>query len=106
VLYVARHTRPVEDNQPRGFFENLVYHKYYVDELYDALFVKPSMFLSRGFHDVVEKRVVDGAVNGIGRGVMGGSQLLRYIQSGTIGTYLLLMVLGIVVILALNFVRL
>ncbi|WP_400194148.1 NADH-quinone oxidoreductase subunit L [Hymenobacter sp. B81] len=106
VLYVAKRSRPAEETAPRGFFENLVYHKYYVDELYDALFVKPSMFLSRGLHDVVEKRVVDGAVNGVGRGVMGGSQLLRFLQTGKVETYLLLMVLGIVVVLALNFIRL
>ncbi|GAB2956529.1 NADH-quinone oxidoreductase subunit L [Hymenobacter coalescens] len=106
VMYVARRTRPAEDEQPRGFLENLVYHKYYVDELYNTLFVRPSMFLSRGLHDFVEKRVVDAGVNGVGRGVFGGSQLLRNLQTGKVETYLLLMVLGIVVVLALNFVRL
>jgi NADH-quinone oxidoreductase subunit L len=105
VMYVVRKARPAEDEQQRGFLENLVYHKYYVDELYNTLFVKPSMFLSRGLYDFVEKRVVDGTVNGVGRGVFGGSQLLRNLQTGRVETYLLLMVLGIVVVLALNFMK-
>ncbi|RTQ44941.1 NADH-quinone oxidoreductase subunit L [Hymenobacter gummosus] len=104
-LYVARKARPAEDDAQRGFLENLVYHKYYVDELYNFLFVKPSMFLSRSLHDVVEKRVVDGTVNGLGRGVFGGSERLGRLQTGRVETYLLLMVVGIVVVLALNFMK-
>ncbi|GAB3841730.1 NADH-quinone oxidoreductase subunit L [Hymenobacter jeollabukensis] len=105
VQYVSRRVRPADDASQRGFLENLVYHKYYVDELYNTLFVKPSMFLSRGLHDFVEKRVVDAGVNGVGRGVFGGSQLLRNLQTGKVETYLLLMVVGIVVVLALNFMN-
>jgi NADH-quinone oxidoreductase subunit L len=105
LMYVGRKVRPAEDTSQRGFLENLVYHKYYVDELYNWLFVKSSMNLSRGLHDVVEKRVVDAGVNGVGRGVFGGSQLLRNLQTGKVETYLLLMVVGIVVVLALNFLK-
>ncbi|MCC3157948.1 NADH-quinone oxidoreductase subunit L [Hymenobacter sp. 15J16-1T3B] len=105
VQYVSRRVRPADDASQRGFLENLVYHKYYVDELYNTLFVKPSMFLSRGLHDFVEKRVVDAGVNGVGRGVFGGSKLLGSLQTGRVETYLLLMVIGIVVVLALNFMK-
>ncbi|QDA59574.1 NADH-quinone oxidoreductase subunit L [Hymenobacter jejuensis] len=106
VQYVSRGVRPVADESQRSAPESLVYHKYYVDELYDALFVRPSMALSKGLYRFVEQGVIDPIVNGFGRLTLGGGQLLRYVQTGTIGLYLMLMVIGIVVILALNFFRL
>src|ERR1700731_2947609 len=41
----------------------LVEHKYYIDELYDFVFVRPGLALGRFLNDVVEPRVIDGAVN-------------------------------------------
>ncbi len=103
VQYVSRGVRPVADEAQRSAPESLVYHKYYIDELYNALFVRPIMGLSRGLYRFVEQGIIDPIVNGLGRLTLGGGQLLRYVQTGTIGVYLILMVVGIVLILALNF---
>ncbi|MBC6697536.1 NADH-quinone oxidoreductase subunit L [Hymenobacter sp. BT190] len=103
VQYVSRGVRPVADGESRGFLENLVYHKYYIDELYNALFVRPIMWLSRGLFRYVENGIIDPIVNGFGRLTMGGGQLLRYVQTGSVETYLILMVVGIVLVMALNF---
>ncbi|MCR5887360.1 NADH-quinone oxidoreductase subunit L [Hymenobacter sp. J193] len=103
VQYVSRGVRPVEDGQSRGFLENLIYHKYYIDELYNALIVRPIMWLSNGLFRYVENGIIDPIVNGFGRLTMGGGQLLRYVQTGSVETYLILMVVGIVLVLALNF---
>jgi NADH-quinone oxidoreductase subunit L len=103
VQYVSRGVRPVEDGESRGFLENLIYHKYYIDELYNALFVRPIMWLSRGLFRYVENGIIDPIVNGFGRLTMGGGQLLRYVQTGSVETYLILMVVGIVLVMALNF---
>ncbi|WP_303312268.1 NADH-quinone oxidoreductase subunit L [Hymenobacter sp. BT730] len=105
VQYVSRGVRPVEDGESRGFLENLIYHKYYIDELYNALIVRPIMWLSRGLYRFVEQGIIDPVVNGFGRVTMGGGQLLRYVQTGSVETYLILMVVGIVLVLALNFVK-
>jgi len=105
VMYVARAQRPAEDEAQRSAPESLVYHKYYVDELYDAIFVRPVMGLSRGLYTFVEQRIIDPVVNGFGRLVLGGGQLLRFVQTGAVETYLILMVIGIVLILALNYNR-
>ena len=86
---------PVKDEEQSGLGK-IVYNKYYVDEIYNLLFVKPIMFLSEIFHDVVDRLVVDGAVNWSGRvSLMVGGQI-RKLQSGYIGFYLLAMVLSIV----------
>jgi NADH-quinone oxidoreductase subunit L len=61
------------------------------------------MGLSRGLYRFVEQGIIDPIVNGLGRLTLGGGQLMRFVQTGTIGVYLILMVIGIVLILALNF---
>jgi NADH-quinone oxidoreductase subunit L len=106
VQYVSRGVRPAADDAHRSAPESLVYHKYYVDELYNALFVRPIMGLSQGLYRFVEQGIIDPVVNGFGRLTLGGGQLLRYVQTGTTGMYLILMVVGIVLILALNLFRL
>jgi len=106
VLYVARAQRPVEDDAQRSAPENLVYHKYYIDELYDTIIVKPVMALSTGLYKFVENGIIDPIANGVGRVTLAGGQLLRAVQTGSVETYLILMVIGIVLILGLNFGRL
>jgi len=106
VMYVARAQRPAEDDAQRSAPENLVYHKYYIDELYDNLIVKPVMALSTGLYKFVENGIIDPIANGVGRVTLAGGQLLRAVQTGSVETYLILMVIGIVLILGLNFGRL
>jgi len=106
VMYVARAQRPAEDDAQRSAPENLVYHKYYVDELYNSLIVKPVMALSTGLYKFVENGIIDPLVNGVGRVTLAGGRALRNVQTGSVETYLILMVIGIVLILGLNFGRL
>jgi NADH-quinone oxidoreductase subunit L len=106
VQYVARAQRPAEDDAQRSAPESLVYHKYYIDELYDTIIVKPVMALSTGLYKFVENGIIDPIVNGVGRVTLAGGRALRYVQTGSVETYLILMVIGIVLILGLNFGRL
>lgn len=106
VLYVARAQRPAEDEAQRSAPESLVYHKYYIDELYNSLFTRPVMALSSGLYKFVENGVINPVTGFFGRAVNGGGALLRYVQTGAVETYLILMVVGIVLILGLNFGRL
>lgn len=73
-------------------------NKWYVDELYDSVIVKPLKFLSVFFNNVIEKAGIDGIVNGVGKGVNYSSRQIRLLQSGQVGTYILMMVIGIVVL--------
>jgi NADH-quinone oxidoreductase subunit L len=78
-------------------------NKWYVDELYDKVFVKPLHRFGGFLKSVIENKVVDGLVNGVGRAVNYGSRQLRLIQSGQVGSYVLLMVLSMVLIFAVQF---
>ena len=88
--------RPVEA-EPKGlgkFFAN----KWYVDEFYDALIVRPINAIAKFFDRFVERSLIDGIVNGVGRLVQYGSRQIRLLQSGQVGGYVLLMVVGILIL--------
>ncbi len=76
----------------------IVENKWYVDELYDAIIVRPLKSLSLFFNNVIEKSGIDGLVNGVGKGINYGSRQIRLLQNGQVGAYILMMVAGILVL--------
>jgi NADH-quinone oxidoreductase subunit L len=94
---VFRFSSKPQLEEPTGFAKVLA-NKWYVDEFYDAIIVKPLDALAKFFNGFVERSVIDGIVNGIGRLVQYGSRQIRLLQSGQVGGYVLLMVIGILVL--------
>jgi NADH-quinone oxidoreductase subunit L len=98
-LYVKNTELPKKFTSAFPALHRAVYNKWYIDELYDFVFVNPckalGRFLWKGF-DVV---VVDGIVNGVANVLMGFSGVFRYMQSGLIYNYAWSMAFGVVVIL-------
>ncbi|HVS06211.1 MAG TPA: NADH-quinone oxidoreductase subunit L [Candidatus Dormibacteraeota bacterium] len=84
-----------------GPIHTLVEHKYYIDELYDRLFVRPGLALARFLNDVVEPRVIDGAVNAVAAAVMVEAQDVRAIQTGRVRSYALVTLGGAVGVLVI-----
>lgn len=78
-------------------------NKWYVDELYDSVIVRPVNAFGRFLNNAIEKNLIDWAVNGVGRALQYGSRQLRWVQSGQVGSYVLLMVLGILAFFVLQF---
>ena len=72
-------------------------NKWYVDELYDTIIVKPVQSLAKYFNNVLEKKGIDGFVNGVGKAVNYSSRQIRLLQTGQVGNYVLMMVLGILI---------
>jgi len=78
----------------------LLLNKYYIDELYDAVIVRPiekgsTVLLWRG----ADAGLIDGAVNGVGKAVRGTSDSVRRLQTGSVRAYAASLFLGVVVIL-------
>lgn len=84
-------------------FARLLENKWYVDEVYEAIIVKPLKSIALFFDKVIETRGIDGIVNGAGKAVNYGSRQLRWLQSGQVGAYILLMVIGILLLFIIQF---
>jgi len=91
--------KPKEESSAFG---KTLENKWYVDELYNSILVKPLQAIAAFFNTIVEKKGIDGMVNGVGKVVNYGSRQIRLLQSGQIGHYVLLMVLGILVLLIIQ----
>lgn len=72
---------------------------FYVDEIYDFLFVRPLKALSRFIGSVVEPYFIDGALQGAVNVTQGTSRLLQFVQSGQIRSYVAWMVAGAVFVI-------
>jgi NADH-quinone oxidoreductase subunit L len=78
-----------------------VLHKYYVDEGYGAIFVKPLLALSTVvFWRGVDQNIIDGLVNGAGETSKGIGNELRRMQSGNIRSYAAWVAVGGAAVLA------
>jgi len=74
-------------------------NKWYVDETYAATVVNPTFNMADQLWKQVDVRVIDGAVNGVARGLAWGGWMGRLIQSGETQNYALGMTIGAVMIL-------
>ncbi len=84
---IADSMRPVYD---------ALLNKYYVDEFYDAVVVKPLRAVSQGLFHLVDRLTIDLAmVRGPGYTLLGISQLVRLLQNGEVQAYLVGMVVGV-----------
>jgi NADH-quinone oxidoreductase subunit L len=79
----------------------MLWNKYYVDELYDHMIVRPAYWLATtvlaGFTDAT---IIEGIVNGIPTLIGRFSDRLRKIQSGYVQHYAISMAIGLFILLA------
>jgi len=86
------------DEEPQTTLGKFLYNKWYVDELYNNAIVQPLNKFAGFLKEVIEKNVIDGAVNGTGKVVQYSARKIRLLQSGQVGYYILFMVLSIIVL--------
>ncbi len=77
-----------------GGLHTLVYNKYWIDELYDFLFVNSIVNFSRLLWKRFDEAVIDGIVNGVARVVRGWGSVLREIETGLVKDYALSILVG------------
>ena len=81
----------------------LAFHKWYVDDIYEALIVHPAYLFSRFLWQIVDVRIIDGAVNGVATTVGFSASRLRRVQTGFVANYALAIALGAVIIIGAFF---
>ena len=101
--YVKTNHVPVADVAHRSVVAKISFHKFYLDEIYDVIIVKPLDGLSRFFYKVMDTKFIDGIVNGFGWSTRETSKGVRLLQSGNVGFYIFMMVFGIIALLLYTF---
>jgi NADH-quinone oxidoreductase subunit L len=100
VFYVKAPDLPGKFANALGGLYRLVLDKYRIDEVYDALVVRPLVDGSRTvLWRGMDASVIDGAVNGVGARAKGMGAVMRLAQSGYIRSYAAWVVLGSVLLL-------
>ncbi len=101
--YLKDNTTPSEDAEITGVTK-VLYNKYYVDEAYDAIFVKPVNVLSNFFRDTVET-TLSALVFGLGKVTNEIALHGKKAHNGSIGLYLFAFVIGVIAILTYLFLK-
>jgi NADH-quinone oxidoreductase subunit L len=101
-IFVKRRHVPANENIARKAFAGIVYNKFYIDELYREIIVKPLLKLSDVFHDKVDIKIFDRVIEAIGKLVMKAGERIRLLQTGNVGFYLFAMVICIIIVLAFS----
>jgi len=98
VLYIKRPDLPGILAEKRKTLYRVLINKYFVDEIYEFCFIDSLKALGRGLWKGFDDSVIDGAVNGTGRLIIGWSGVLRKIQTGFVQSYAFSMVIGGVIV--------
>ena len=101
-IAVNRFRKKQDLGEPAGIGRVLA-NKWYVDEIYQATIIKPINIFSKFLSRTIEKNIIDWIVNGVGRLLQYSSRQIRWIQSGLVGSYVLLMVVSILLFFVIQF---
>lgn len=103
--YIKNGHVPIAETEERSALAKISYNKFYFDEFYAAIITKPLDAMSGFFYKVVDKAGIDGIVNGLAKAPVEASKSFRLIQSGNVGLYIFIMVIGVAVLLAYSFFK-
>jgi NADH-quinone oxidoreductase subunit L len=98
-LWMAKAERPSLEGA-------ILRHSWYINELYDTVFGRPSERLATFSATVIDTKVIDGGVNGVATLVRKSGSLVRRTQTGYVRNYVLGIALGTVLVLAFMLTRL
>jgi NADH-quinone oxidoreductase subunit L len=102
--YVSKAALPAADEKTLSPLQRLVSNKFYVDEFYTALFVKPVKALSELLFVFVDKLVIDLVVSSTAWILGFTGRTLRLIQNGNTGFYVFAMVFGMIVLFIITLI--
>lgn len=101
IIWAYSTTKKGDIKEPQGFAKVLA-NKWYVDELYNAVILKPLKGLSLFLDKYVERLGIDGLVNSVGKLVQWSGGKFRLLQNGQVGVYIFGMVMGIILLMLIG----
>lgn len=102
MIFISFRATKSPDFKPNTGLAKVLENKWYVDELYDAIIVKPMLKLDAVLDNYAERKGIDAGVNGVGKFVRWGADRMRLLQNGQVGAYLFSMVIGIVIVFVIG----
>ncbi|PRY80269.1 NADH-quinone oxidoreductase subunit L [Yoonia maritima] len=100
LMYIRRPDLPAKLAKQQAPLYNFLLNKWYFDELYNFIFVRPAMAIGRFLWKQGDTKLIDGGINGLAMGIIPFfTKLAGRAQSGYVFTYALAMVIGIAVLL-------
>jgi NADH-quinone oxidoreductase subunit L len=104
-LFIRKKHLPPSETEERKGFSKLAWNRFYIDEFYNSIFVKPLRRLSGFLQDTVEVKILDRVVESTGKLVMFAGSRIRLLQTGNVGFYLFAMVICIIIVLVFNLIK-
>ena len=105
-MYMVRPELPARIAQQFSAVYRVLFNKYYVDELYNFIIIRPTIWIAKnvlvGFTDA---RIIEAIVNGVPNAIAAFSSGLRRIQTGLMQHYATIMATGILLIIAMMLLR-
>ncbi|MCL5674155.1 MAG: NADH-quinone oxidoreductase subunit L [Candidatus Omnitrophica bacterium] len=98
-FYLVNPSLPESMKKKAAGLYKLLLNKYFVDEIYERIFVLPGRKLSSFFADVFDAKYIDGAVNETGKWIKTNSEQWRKIHTGYLRNYALIILIGGILLL-------
>lgn len=97
-MYIVKPALPEKlTNTFSGIFK-VLWNKYYIDELYSFLFVKPTLWIADKFIEkVMDIKIIEGIVNGVPNLIYKTGSWIRGFQTGQLQQYAIFMIVGIII---------
>jgi NADH-quinone oxidoreductase subunit L len=105
VFYLKRTDIPKRLAENYSIIFNLLWNKYYIDEIYHTLIIRPTLWVADSvIVGITDGRIIEGIVNGLPKGIGRTGEILRRLQSGRTHSYGAFMGYGFLFLLAIVFI--
>lgn len=105
-MYLKRTDIPVKLAEQFRGAHRILFNKYYVDELYSFILIRPTIWIAKNvLIGITDAKVIEAIVNGVPAAIGGFSRQLRKVQTGFLHHYAMIMATGILIIVAWMLLR-
>jgi NADH-quinone oxidoreductase subunit L len=102
IFYLVKTGIPVRLARNFSSIYRILFNKYYVDELYSFILIRPTLWIANRFIEgVTDAKIIEGIVNGVPRSIGRFAGILRKVQTGLTQQYAIIMAAGILIIIIL-----
>ncbi len=102
IFYLVKTGIPVRLARNFSSIYRILFNKYYVDELYSFILIRPTLWIANRFIEgITDAKIIEGIVNGVPRSIGRFAGILRKVQTGLTQQYAIIMAAGILIIIIL-----